>query len=104
MIVRRGLMKDDVPCHLLSSAIAGFTATIIGSPLDVLKTRIMNAKPGQYSGVMDCVVKTFKEGPLTFYHGLQANANRIVSWNVIMFVSLGLIRKHTYLRFYKDVE
>ena len=53
-------MRDDVPCHLLCSGIAGFTATIIGSPLDVLKTRIMNAKPGQYNGVLDCVVKTFK--------------------------------------------
>lgn len=46
MILRRKLMEDDVPCHLLCSSIAGFTATIIGSPVDVLKTRIMNAKPG----------------------------------------------------------
>ena len=49
MILRRKLMSDDVPCHLLCSAIAGFTATVIGSPVDVLKTRIMNAKPGEYS-------------------------------------------------------
>ena len=40
-------MEDNVPCHLLCSAIAGFTACVIGSPVDVLKTRIMNAKPGQ---------------------------------------------------------
>lgn len=46
MIVRRNLMEDGVPCHLVSSAVAGFTACIVGSPVDVLKTRLMNAKPG----------------------------------------------------------
>ncbi len=39
-------MEDNIPCHLVSSSIAGFTATVVGSPVDVLKTRIMNAKPG----------------------------------------------------------
>jgi solute carrier family 25 uncoupling protein 8/9 len=39
-------MNDGIPCHLVSSSIAGFTAAIVGSPVDVLKTRIMNAKPG----------------------------------------------------------
>ena len=62
-------MEDSIPCHLVSSSIAGFTATVVGSPVDVLKTRIMNAKPGEYNGVIDCVVKTFKEGPMAFYKG-----------------------------------
>jgi len=61
----------------------------------------MNAKPGEYSGVFDCVVKTFKEGPLAFYKGFSSNANRIVSWNIVMFVSLGIIRKQIYENFYK---
>lgn len=60
MILRRNLMEDGIPCHLVSSAIAGFTACIVGSPVDVLKTRLMNAKVGEYSGVLDCVVKTWK--------------------------------------------
>lgn len=46
MIVRRNLMDDGIPCHLVSSAVAGFTACIVGSPVDVLKTRLMNAKVG----------------------------------------------------------
>lgn len=93
MILRANLMKDGVLCHIVCSAIAGFTACVVGSPVDVLKTRIMNAKPGEYSGVGDCVLKTLKEGPLAFYKGFQANAGRIVSWNIAMFVSLGQIRK-----------
>jgi solute carrier family 25 uncoupling protein 8/9 len=102
MILRRNLMEDGVPCHLVSSAVAGFTACIVGSPVDVLKTRLMNAKVGEYSGVVDCVVKTWKEnGILSFYKGLQANANRIVTWNIFMFVSLGIIRRNVYSHFYK---
>ena len=102
MILRRNLMEDGVPCHLVSSAIAGFTACIVGSPVDVLKTRLMNAKVGEYSGVVDCIVKTWKEnGLLSFYKGFQANANRIVTWNICMFVSLGMIRKAVYNNFYK---
>lgn len=97
-------MEDGVPCHLISSAIAGFVATVVGSPVDVMKTRIMNAKPGEYTGVGDCFIKTMKEGPLAFYKGFQANANRIVSWNVVMFISLGLIRKNIYERYYQDKE
>jgi len=46
MLIRRNLMEDGVPCHLVSSAVAGITACIIGSPVDVLKTRLMNAKVG----------------------------------------------------------
>lgn len=72
--------------------------------MDVLKTRLMNAKVGEYSGVLDCVAKTWKEnGILSFYKGLQANANRIVTWNICMFVSLGMIRKAVYNNFYKSV-
>ena len=43
MILARKLLEDNILCHLVSSSIAGFTAAIIGSPVDVIKTRIMNA-------------------------------------------------------------
>ena len=89
MILHKKLMEDGLPCHLVSSSIAGFVAAFVGSPVDVMKTRLMNAKPGEYNGVIDCIVKTFKEGgPLAFYKGFQANANRLVTWTVITFVSL----------------
>ena len=48
------------------------------------------------------MVKTFKEGGmLAFYKGFQANANRLVTWTVITFVSLMKIRKQLFNRFYK---
>ncbi len=33
----------SVSTHMVCSAIAGFVAAVVGSPVDVLKTRIMNS-------------------------------------------------------------
>jgi hypothetical protein len=41
-------MKDNTPCHLFSSAIAGLVAAVVGSPVDVLKTRVMNSPVRYY--------------------------------------------------------
>lgn len=38
-------------------------------PLDVLKTRLMNAPPGTYKGVLDCARDIAKVGPAGFFKG-----------------------------------
>jgi hypothetical protein len=43
MILHRKLMQDNIFLHLISSSVAGFVAAVVGSPVDVIKTRIMNA-------------------------------------------------------------
>jgi solute carrier family 25 uncoupling protein 8/9 len=81
---------------------AGFVAVIVGSPVDVMKTRIMNAAPGsQYNGILDCFTRTLsQEGPLAFYSGFYANFLRIVSWNIVMFIALEQIKQRVESRFY----
>jgi solute carrier family 25 uncoupling protein 8/9 len=85
-------MKDTVPTHLACGLAAGFVATVFGSPMDVVKTRVMNTKLGPdgkplYSGMVDCIVKTLRnEGPLAFYNGFLPNFMRIGSWNVVCFL------------------
>lgn len=78
MVLRSKLMGDTIGCHLFCSSIAGFVAAVIGSPVDVLKTRIMNSTAGtstHYNGIFDCIIKTYKEnGILSFYKGFNANA------------------------------
>lgn len=72
---------------------AGFTATCVGSPVDVLKTRLMNAAPGEYKNPLDCVAKTYKEGGLGgFYKGFGPNVARIAGWNCIMFLTLEKVK------------
>ena len=63
-----GYMRDGIPCHLASAVVAGVTATFVASPVDVVKTRFMNAPRGRYRGVLDCARQTAsKEGAGAFY-------------------------------------
>nr|CAD2137335.1 unnamed protein product [Meloidogyne enterolobii] len=41
--------------------------------MDVLKTRLMNAPPGQFKGLLDCFLYTAKLGPLGFFKGSTHN-------------------------------
>merc|ERR1711874_559681 len=57
-LISNGFMKDGVPCHLASALVAGVTATLVASPVDVVKTRYMNAEPGRYKGALQCATVT----------------------------------------------
>lgn len=46
-------------------------------------------KIGQYSGMLDCFVKSFRSGGLlTFYNGFLPNFARLGSWNCAMFLTV----------------
>lgn len=40
-------MKEGVPLHIVSSVVAGFMNAAATSPVDIVKTRIMNQSTGQ---------------------------------------------------------
>ncbi|KAF7825579.1 mitochondrial uncoupling protein 1 [Senna tora] len=83
---------DNVVTHLLSGLGAGFFAVCIGSPVDVVKSRMMGDP--SYKSTIDCFVKTLKnDGPLAFYKGFIPNFGRLGSWNVIMFLTLEQAKK-----------
>ena len=94
IILEKGILKDGIPCHLVCACGAGFTACIVGSPVDVLKTRIMNATPGQFGGPLDVVYQTIKtEGFGAFYKGFAPNVGRLAGWNCVMFLTLEQVKK-----------
>ncbi|KAG9142560.1 hypothetical protein Leryth_011650 [Lithospermum erythrorhizon] len=83
---------DNVVTHLFSGLGAGFFAVCIGSPVDVVKSRMMGDP--SYTSTIDCFVKTLKnDGPLAFYKGFIPNFGRLGSWNVIMFLTLEQAKK-----------
>lgn len=66
---------------------------VVGSPVDVLKTRMMNAAVGQPTGLFAIVSDiVMNQGLGTFYKGFTANFMRLGSWNVVMFVMLEQIK------------
>ena len=51
--------------------IIGTAATLLTMPLDVMKTRMMNAPPGTYNSLMDCFKDILKVGPSGFFKGFM---------------------------------
>eukprot|EP01006_Ploeotia_vitrea_P050251 TRINITY_DN67435_c5_g4_i2.p1 TRINITY_DN67435_c5_g4~~TRINITY_DN67435_c5_g4_i2.p1 ORF type:complete len:132 (-),score=59.68 TRINITY_DN67435_c5_g4_i2:55-450(-) len=92
-LLASGLFEDNIGTHLMSGVAAGFVATMVGSPVDVTKTRVMNQRIGpngekQYKHAFDCMYQIAKkEGFGGFYKGVMPNFARIASWNVVMFLS-----------------
>ncbi|XP_049678918.1 mitochondrial uncoupling protein 3-like isoform X1 [Accipiter gentilis] len=87
-LLRAQLMTDNVPCHFVAAFGAGFCATVVASPVDVVKTRYMNAGPGQYRNVLSCFLALLmQDGLAGFYKGFVPSFLRLGSWNVVMFVS-----------------
>ena len=70
---------DNLVTHFTSSLCAGAIATTMTQPLDVLKTRAMNAKPGEFSGALDLVRYTGRNGPMAFYKVNTASIPNIFS-------------------------
>ncbi|KAK7792857.1 hypothetical protein R5R35_009635 [Gryllus longicercus] len=88
------LMTDSVPCHFVSAVIAGFCTTVVASPVDVVKTRYMNSAEGEYKGAMDCAVRMLsQEGPAAFYKGFTPSFCRLVSWNIVMWITYEHLKK-----------
>ncbi|XP_055595866.1 dicarboxylate carrier SLC25A8-like [Uranotaenia lowii] len=81
-------IPNDVRLHFSAALVAGFAATVVASPVDVVKTRYMNSPKGQYSGAIDCAIKMgSKEGMAAFYKGFVPSFARLVSWNVVMWIT-----------------
>ncbi|KAL5178153.1 Mitochondrial uncoupling protein 2 [Glycine soja] len=90
--VKRTILKipgfmDNVYTHLLAGLGAGLFAVFIGSPVDVVKSRMMG--DSTYKSTFECFLKTLlNEGFLAFYKGFLPNFSRVGAWNVIMFLTL----------------
>ncbi|VDD90541.1 unnamed protein product [Enterobius vermicularis] len=91
-----GYFKDNATTHFTSSFAAvslwASIATVLTQPLDVMKTRMMNAKPGQFKGIMDCFFYTAKTGPLGFFKGFFPAWVRLAPHTVCTFIFLEQLR------------
>lgn len=90
---------DTIGTHFLSSFIAGFAGALASTPIDVVRTRLMNQEnlhprltsstisTTPYKGIVDCFVKTIKnEGFLALYKGFFPSWLRLGPWNIVFFI------------------
>lgn len=93
MLIQTGYFTDDIPTHLTSSIIAGTVATMLTQPADVMKTRLMNAPPGTYKNLLDCVKDVGSVGPQGFYKGFIPAWMRLGPQTILTWLFLEQLRK-----------
>jgi len=91
-LMSSGYFQDNLLTHFTASLAAGAIATTITQPLDVLKTRSMNARPGQFTGSLDLIRYTAQNGPLAFYKGYIPAFVRLGPQTIITFVLFEQLR------------
>lgn len=101
-LLRNTTLKDSSLCHGLSSICAGLVAATMGTPADVIKTRIMNQtrdKQGRgllYISTYDCLKQAIKrEGLLSMYKGFLPTWARMAPWSMTFWLTFEQIRKLT---------
>ncbi|KAK6643346.1 hypothetical protein RUM43_004851 [Polyplax serrata] len=91
-LLSTNMFEDNLTTHFLSSLSAGAIATTLTQPLDVLKTRAMNAKPGEFASMWHLIVYTAKMGPLGFFKGYIPAFVRLGPQTILTFVFLEQLR------------
>jgi solute carrier family 25 uncoupling protein 8/9 len=100
-------LREGLPVHVAAATFAGAMATLLGNPVDVIKTRVMAAQrqaasggggggaaAPEYRGAIDCLVRTLRsEGPGALYQGVTPQFVRITGWNIVMFVTFEQLKK-----------
>ncbi|CAL8100286.1 unnamed protein product [Calicophoron daubneyi] len=94
MLLATGYFEDKPLTHMTASASAAGIATCLTQPFDVMKTRLMNAPPGKYSGLLSCGLDLAKTGPLGFYKGLVPAFIRLAPHTILTFVFLEQLKQN----------
>ncbi|KAK0046143.1 mitochondrial dicarboxylate carrier-like [Biomphalaria glabrata] len=92
LLLKTGFFEDNLYLHLTSSTLAGTIATFLTQPLDVMKTRMMNAPTGYYKSIMSCAIDIGKNGPFGFFKGFVPAFVRLGPHTVLTFVFFEQIR------------
>lgn len=94
LLIKTGFFKDNITTHFTASFLAGGVATLITMPLDVMKTRMMNAPPGTYSSIMACAKDIAIAGPMGFFKGFIPAFVRLGPHTILTFIFFEQLRLH----------
>jgi len=89
-----GWAASHTPTHLCASLLAGFGASLLSSPVEVVRVRLMEAAPGRYRGGLHCLLSTVgREGPQGLFAGFPADFARRCPHTVTSFLVLEQLRR-----------
>ncbi|XP_046878362.1 mitochondrial uncoupling protein 4 isoform X3 [Hypomesus transpacificus] len=98
-LLRNSSLQDNAACHGLASTCSGLVAATMGTPADVIKTRIMNqprdmmGRGLMYRSSTDCLLQAVRgEGFLSLYKGFLPTWMRMVGPLPVCFLgTVGLL-------------
>jgi len=100
LLLQNTTLEDNWVCHSMSSFCSCFVAAVLGTPADVVKTRVMNQprdKTGRglfYTSSVDCLKQTIrKEGFMSLYKGFLPCWSRMAPWSFTFWLTWEEIRK-----------
>ncbi|XP_036618163.1 mitochondrial uncoupling protein 4-like [Trichosurus vulpecula] len=93
-------LEDNIMTHSLASICSGFVACLLGTPADVIKSRVMNqpidekGKGLVYKSSTDCLIQSVKgEGFLSLYKGFLPGWLRMMPWSMVFWLTYEKIRQ-----------
>lgn len=100
LILKHTTLKDNYITHAIASSFSGLIAATLGTPADVIKTRVMNQPTdaqgrGQlYSSSLDCLRQTVrKEGFMALYKGFIPIWTRMAPWSLTFWLTYEELRR-----------
>ncbi|CAG8718674.1 12139_t:CDS:2 [Acaulospora morrowiae] len=93
LLLETEYFQDNIITHFTSSLMAGLVATTICSPVDVIKTRVMNSGSKQKQNIMT-MLKTIivREGPFALFKGWVPAFVRLGPHTIVTFLALEQIK------------
>jgi solute carrier family 25 uncoupling protein 27 len=97
-ILTHSSLSDNAITHSLSSAVSGLVSAILGTPADVMKTRMMNqpyvnGRGTIYRSTFDCLSRTVKaEGVPALWKGFIPTWSRMAPWSLSFWLVYEEIR------------
>lgn len=80
-------LKDDYKLHISSSIVSGFVSSLLCTPADVVKSRMMKYN-SEYKNIIDCIIFIKRnEGVAAFYKGFFPIWFRLAPWQLTFWVS-----------------
>ncbi|XP_075271076.1 mitochondrial uncoupling protein 4 isoform X3 [Opisthocomus hoazin] len=93
-------LVDNSVTHSVASCCSGLVAAVLGTPADVVKTRIMNQprdKQGRgllYKSSTECLIQTVQgEGFMSLYKGFIPTWMRMAPWSLVFWLTYEQIRR-----------
>ncbi|EPS45006.1 hypothetical protein H072_1022 [Dactylellina haptotyla CBS 200.50] len=87
LLLRSGMFDDNLTTHFIASTMAGGVATLICSPVDVIKTKIMSSQDP--AGIVHLLQETTRrEGMAWAFKGLLPSFIRLGPHTVLTFIFL----------------